>query len=382
LYENYRNQIEFVFMNVNNKPRCTKVLTLTTPPIQNKPHVEIDIIKNQLSQDYKGLYIVSDLKLGFDQTGEVRWYDNGDGVSFFGQLENGNFITNERNNLNFFEVTWLGQRVKKYNTPNGLHHEIVEMPTGNFLVASHSAGGHPLEDVVVEVDRSSGAIVKSWDFNQILDPLRATLPEIWTGDWLHINALYYDESDNSIVISGRSQCAVVKIDYATGAIKWILGNHNQWRDVYRSYLLKPVNDQGIEIDISRIDFWPYGQHAIQRLSNGNLLLYDNGDYRGFYDDPNVPQVSYTRIVEFKINEAEKTVELVWQFDHDKTVFTRFTGYTRDLTDTRLAAYMLSSETTPKVIELDADNEIIFEATINRGKNSYYRTLKVDVFQRE
>lgn len=379
LYEDYTNLVEFVFMNQDNKARCSKTVIVQTPAIQNKPALEIEILKNQLSEAYNGLYVISNLRLGFDQTGETRWYYSGEGTMFFGKLRTGNFLVAEASNLYFSEVTMLGRHVRKYHVPFALHHEIFEMPSGNFLVASHSPPGSPYEDVVVEVSRSSGSVIRSWDFKSILDPLRKTLPNTVPGDWLHINALYYDDTDHSIVISGRSQCAVVKIDYATGAIKWILGNHNYWNPPFNSFLLKPVNSQGNELDITNVDFWSYGQHAIHRLPNGNLLLYDNGDHRGFYDNPDVPASSYTRVVEYKINAAQKTVERVWHFDHNKSVFTKFTGYTQNLDNTRLAAYMWVSEFTPKIIEVNTNNEILYEATINRGKASYYRTLKLEVY---
>ncbi len=380
LYEGYANQVEFVFLSKDNSVRCSQVITIQTSVIPDKPALEIEILKNTLTNTYSGLYIVSDLKLGFDQRGEIRWYYQHDGASFFNKLLNGNFIVSEAPKKAFVEVTMMGQQVKKYDVPYQLHHEIVEMANGNFLVASHSPPGPPYEDVVVEVERSSGAIVKSWDFNTILDPMRKPLPDTQPGDWLHINALYYDETDNTIVISGRSQCAVVKIDYSTGNLKWILGNHKEWKASFAPFLLKPIDRQGNELDTPGFDFWNYGQHALQRLANGNLLLYDNGDYRGFYDNPNVPQASYTRVVEYKINEAKKTVELVWQFDNKKSVFTKYTGYTQHLGETRLAAYMWVTENTPKILEIDKNNQVLYEATINRGKLSYYRTIKVDLYK--
>ena len=98
------------------------------------------------------------------------------------------------------------------------------------------------------------------------------------------------------------------------------------------------------------------------------------------DNPNVPQASYTRVVEYKINEAKKTVELVWQFDNKKSVFTKYTGYTQHLGETRLAAYMWVTENTPKILEIDKNNQVLYEATINRGKLSYYRTIKVDLYK--
>jgi arylsulfate sulfotransferase len=385
LYENFDNQVEFIFLSGGGKVRCSKVLTLTTSEIPGKPELDVQITKNHLISEYKGLYFVSNLRMGFDQTGEVRWYYNGEGTSFFGKVRNGNFIIATANNIYFHEVTMAGQFVKEYHVPNALHHEIVELPSGNFLVASHSPPGPPYEDVVVEISRITGEVVKTWDFNLILDPSRPTLPSSLAADWLHINAMYYDEADNSIVISGRSQSAVVKVDYATGAVKWILGDHAYWGTALRPYLLKPIDEWGYPLDptiVNGIDFWPYGPHATRKLANGNLLLYDNGDYRGYYEDPSVPQDSYTRVAEYAINEVQKTVQLTWQFHNNKSVFTKFTGYVQNLpvTNSRLVAYMWVTESTPRILELDANNQIIFDAMMNPGKASYYRTMKVDLYE--
>ena len=58
--------------------------------------------------------MVSDLKLGFDQLGEIRWLYTGDGSAFFGKLRNGNMIFADGViGKVFFEVTMLGQHVKK-----------------------------------------------------------------------------------------------------------------------------------------------------------------------------------------------------------------------------------------------------------------------------
>lgn len=378
LYEDYTNHVEFVFTNRNGRVRCSKMIQIKSSVIPAKPVLDIEILKNQLPEVYRGLYIISNLKIGFDQAGELRWYYNGEGSAFFGKLNNGNILISDASILSFSEVSMLGKVVKKYHVPNGFHHEIVEMPNGNLLAASYSPPGRPFEDVVVEISRNSGQVVRSWDFKAILDQDRVPLPNAQPGDWLHINALYFDEVDNSMVISGRNQCVVAKIDYATSTLKWILSNPNKWKESFIPFLLKPVNSQGSFIDVVNMDFWSYGQHAIHRLPNGNLLLYDNGDYRGYYDNPDVPANSYTRIVEYKINEEKRTVELDWYFDYNKSLFTKFTGYTQPLDDCRLIAYMWVSEQTPKIIEVDNNHHVIYEANINRGRASYYRTLKVDV----
>lgn len=379
LYEDYENLVELMFLSPRGKVRCSKTINIKTAPIEERPPLEIETLRNDLPQVYEGVFMISNLNAGFDQTGQLRWLYNDARGSFFGKLRNGNFILAAADNSVFYEVTMLGQRVKEYAVPNGLHHEIAEMTNGNFLVAAYSPPGPPLEDRLVEISRVTGAVVKVWDLKTILDPTRKTLPGVARGDWLHINAAYYDDSDHTIVISGRSQCAVVKFDYESGAIRWILGNHNDWKPSYASYLLKPVDAAGNPIDPAKTDFWSYGQHSIHRLPNGDILLYDNGDYRGFYDDPNVPSESYTRIAEYRINENDMTVQLTWQFTNNKTLFTRFTGSTQFLGEKRLAGYMAISEETPRIVEVNIDGEVLYDAVINRNKAFYYRASKVDLY---
>ncbi|HLT73166.1 MAG TPA: aryl-sulfate sulfotransferase [Cyclobacteriaceae bacterium] len=379
LYEDHMNEVEFAFLDALGNLRCSKTMLLRTGPLQNKPQLEIEVLQNSLPADYGGLYVVSNICAGFDQATELRWIYSSERGGFFGKLRNGNFAVADFDQTKFYEVTVLGQLVRTYVVPNRLHHEIYEMPNGNFLAATYSPPGPPLEDRLVEISRESGTVVKEWDLNTILDPSRVTLPDCQPSDWLHINAAYYDENDNSIVISGRSQCVVVKFDYQTGAIRWILANPNGWGPSFTPYLLKPVDLKGNSIDVASTDFWSYGQHSIHRTPDGNLLMYDNGDYRGFYDTPLAPRESYSRIVEYKINEQDMTVELVWEFNNNKAVFTRFTGSTQFLNETRLAGYASMSENTPRVAEVTKDNDVVYEATINRGKASYYRIQKVDIY---
>ena len=354
------------------------MVTITTKVTSIVPKIQINL--NNLPAQYHGLYLVSNLAAAFDQQGEIRWLYSQASSGFSQKLMNGNILLNA-DGFNFFEATMLGQIIRNYNVPTGIHHEIKELPSGNFIVGTSSVSPATNEDVLVEVDRSSGQIVKTWDFNLLLDPSRTFLPMGSTRDWLHLNGAYFDARDNSIVISSRHQSAVVKLDYATGKVKWILGAHAYWNSNFSQNLLTPVDSKGNEIDPSQSDFWQYGQHAPLLLRNGNILLYDNGNYRGFYDGkPDVQQNGYTRAVEYKIDENEKTVELVWKFDNNKSVFTMATGFVDHQydTDTRLIAYMWGTAGCPKIVELDNSSNIIFEAVIDAG-SKYYRGFKLDVY---
>jgi arylsulfate sulfotransferase len=382
LYENYDNQVEFIFTDLNGLARGSKMVTLTTEPLASKPSIQI--ATNTLGTTYNGIYIVSSLGLGFDQAGEVRWCytaPSSTHFSFMRKLTNGNMLAVAPDGLSFSEVSMVGQIIKTYAVPSGIHHDIIELPSGNFLVASNSNNG-AIEDLIIEIDKATKAIAKSWDLNKILDPSRKALPDAGANDWFHMNSLFFDTTDNSIIVSGRSQSAVIKMDYSSGSLKWIVGNPNFWNDSFSNYLLKPVDMNGQPIDVSNQDFWTYGQHAAQRLQNGNILMYDNGDFRGYYDNPSVPQVSYSRAVEYTIDGQAKTIQLVWEFNNDKSLFTRYTGFVQQVSPTnRLIAYMDGSlgDDIPKVVEINDKNQIVFDATINKGA-FYYRTAKYDLYQ--
>lgn len=387
LYANYNNQVEFIFTDRNGVVRDSVSVAIKTGALPISP--TINVTKRSDFSD-QGLYFNSNLPIAYDQNGDVRWYYTGDFSSLYRKLKNGNILIVSSMNItslgskSFFEVSMLGQIKQKYDVPNYFHHEIIEMPNGNFLVATNSEQNSlgnikTIADEIVEIDRISGKAIKTWDFNLILDPKRQGLPDVKPGDWLHLNSIFFDQTDNSIIISSRSQSAVAKIAYPSGEVKWILANPNNWSDNFKNLLLQPVNHTSTESEFLK-DFWPYGQHSVKLISNGNLLLYDNGDYREYYDDNLSPQISYTRVAQYKINEEQKTVELVWQFTNNKEIFTYYTGYTEYLPNSKyLIAYMNApGPDTPKVIEVNEAGTILYESTINTGFS--YRTYKYDIYQ--
>lgn len=382
LYPNYKNRIRFFFQDKNGKDRDSVDLFVTTASLPVNPTIKT---VTRLNFKDQGLYFNSNVPVAYDQNGDIRWYYTGDCGAVYRKLKNGNIAivsaadASYYYSKSFYEVSMMGQIVKKYIVPNYLHHEIIELPSGNFLVASNSkpfvlGSGKLVEDFIVEIDRVSGKVVKSWDFNQILDPTRKALPDSSPEDWLHINSIFYQASDNSILVSGRSQSVVAKIDYNSGAVKWILANPNYWPSTFNSVLLTPVGAEG------NTDFWPYGQHAASFLANGNLLLFDNGDYRNYYDNLNASQNSYSRIAEYKINESAKTVELTWQFKYNG-IFTMYTGNTELLTNNNyFIAFMFGpGPDTPKVMEVNKSGVVQFESNFTLGPPTYYRSYKAGIY---
>ena len=147
-----------------------------------------------------------------------------------------------------------------------------------------------------------------------------------SSDWLHMNGLAYDPSDNSIIVSGKNQ-GLIKISWED-ELRWIMAPKKGWGVSGRNgdgfdtnpYLLTAVNSEGKPYDTkvqngeeSASDFdFPWGQHAPEVLSNGNIILYDNGFSRNF-----TQKVNYSRAVEYEVNKENMTVEQKWQYGKER-----------------------------------------------------------------
>ena len=98
---------------------------------------------------------------------------------------------------------------------------------------------------------ADGTVVREHDFFGIVDPHRIgyghdapfwTKAEVVPGgaDWTHANGLIHDPSDDSFIVTIRHQDCAIKIGRQTGALKWILGTPDGWREPWASKLLRPV----------------------------------------------------------------------------------------------------------------------------------------------
>jgi len=210
------------------------------------------------------------------------------------------------------EKDLLGKIYSVYNVENGVHHDIFELPNGNLLLSSENTKSDTIEDYILEMDRQTGDIVRTFDLKNILDANRPHEINWPANDWLHLNSIDYDPTDSSIIISSRAQSAVIKLSYPSMQIKWILGSHDNWPAKFQPYLLTPVG-AGFE--------WPWSQHHATLLGPDlpgdnivDIQLFDDGLYRSF--DPatmHTPGESYSRIVHYRINEKDMTVEQVWEY---------------------------------------------------------------------
>ena len=346
LYPNTMNRVVVKLQFENEEIIDTLKIETTTLPV-NFPSIEINKIERELMEPgfhacdihYANYGKFRSIPMIFDDQGIVRWYldlsFNGKMTSPFQRLKDGTILVVDRHSI--FEFDMLGRQLKKTEIDKnyGMHHDLIELPNGNLLIcvgkrdAFIDLNGKNIQsdsDYVILYDRNESKIIKEWDLAKHLDVSRNDINFLREGDWLHMNALVFDEKDSSIIVSGKNQ-GLVKISW-DDKLKWILAPKKNWGKSGRNgegfetnpYLLTALNLNGKPYDINiqngdkssdEFDF-SWGQHAPEILPNGNILLFDNGSYRNFNNENN-----YSRAVEYQLDEKNRTVKQVWQYGKDR-----------------------------------------------------------------
>lgn len=243
------------------------------------------------------------------------------------------------------------------------HHECIVLPNGHALLLGLDyqrvdmslivPGGNTNANVegyvIQEIDEDNNLLFEWNTFEHFLieDAIGVDLTRSYIDPW-HVNAIEMD-SDGNILISSRHLNEITKINRQTGAIIWRLGGpHNEFTF---------INDS---INFSY-------QHDIRRLPNGNVTLFDNGNFRS-------PPAYFSRAVEYQLNEVTKVATLVWQYRHTPDIYGFSMGSVQRLpNDNTLISWGSAS---PTLTEVNPLGQITFEMTFPAGVYTY-RTFKGD-----
>lgn len=217
------------------------------------------------------------------------------------------------------------------------HHELHRREDGSYLALSsevrdfnsfatsevdptpRTSVAHVVGDVLVHFEED-GTIRRELNFFDIFDTSRfgydsfgsfwdVTYPEaMGTLDWSHANAALYEPETDSYLVSMRHQDAVASIA-SDGNVRWILGPLNGWTGALAEAVLMPSGEGYTH---------PYQMHAPRWTSRGTLMLFDNGVGRASPPDAVLPDTErYSRVVEYRINTTDRTVEQVWEYGRER-----------------------------------------------------------------
>ena len=315
LYPNKNNEIKIRIGNT------TKSIWIQTEKLPEDFILPTDVYANKDLLDQE-LYFFTPSSKGYtcayDMNGDVRWYFTENMIWNIEPLKNGHLLLSTERlvnaphyNTGLYEIDLLGKIYMEYSLEGGYHHDYEELLNGNLLVASnqfHNEKG-TVEDVIVEIDRKTGKILKQIDLKDILK-MEDGKSENWSEyDWFHNNSVWYDEKTNSITLSGRHQDAVINIDYDTLKLNWIIGDPTNWSKEYQKYFFKPLGD----------DFeWQWSQHAAMITPEGYVFILDNGNNKSKMKEEYVEASnSYTRGVMYQIDTENMTIKQVWQYGKER-----------------------------------------------------------------
>jgi hypothetical protein len=226
----------------------------------------------------------------------------------------------------------------------GVDNEVVDM---SGLVPGGSPNAVVVGCIIQELDRSKDVVFqwRSWDHYNVTDALHLDFTAGWIDD-VHGNAVDID-ADGNILFSSRHMNEITKINRQTGEIIWRLGGkNNQFRF---------IND-------------PAGfsfQHAVRRIANGHITLFDNGN---FHDPP------FSRAVEYALDEDLKTATLVWQYRHTPDIFGFAMGSVQRMENGNTLIGWGAGN--PTVTEVTSNGSRVFEMAFDNGVYSY-RAFRYD-----
>ena len=389
LYAAKNNDVVIDLLDQNDKVISTRTFHVKTDPLPTTLDGAIKVYKHQVKSAY-GLIEVSGFGTpyiyAFDEDGQIRWYLNEKyGCYGYYPLSGGKFIWMDGNDMiqtpekphsqNMYEADYLGRVYQIYYVQKGLHHEIIEKEEGgNLLVATSSLEGH-FEETIQEIDRKTGQPVKTLTMNEIYGDTHVNQL-----DWAHINTISYYKEDDSLVVSTRNVHTVVKFNWTTNKIIWLLGDPSVWKDTSLSqYSLKPT---GNDFD------WQYQQHSAYLISedlDSNPDTIEIGMFDNHWDDDapidSISDRPDSYVKFYSIDEKNKTISLLHEYASAKSRIT--SNWQADFNKKRvfsMCGYLKYRDQNDNMKGMMYEYDYDTEGVLNQwgSKYTYYRAYHFDI----
>lgn len=331
LYAGYENQVA-VELERGSGSATSIQLTIPTPGyadpsgIYNQPNIVMPRAPDS-TLGFSFIFIKSALgsPIIIDTDGEVRWAVPGVSNSMSSTFIDDEFIIGDPGKPTVYRLG-LDGRISDGELPSGTYtdfnHNIEHGKTGVLgEVDAASDGVKSIESNIIEIQDSGViSIPNHWDLAAILtaymssqgdDAAAFVRPGV---DWFHTNSAIYDAQDDSIIVSSRENF-VIKLDYKTGAIIWILGDPTKYWYTFPSLRAKALT-------LSPGGLYPIGQHALSLTSDGLLMLFNDG-----LDSLNQPAGApagetrtYSAVSAYSIDEKSMTAHNTFDYDAGQTIF--------------------------------------------------------------
>ncbi|MEP7235933.1 MAG: aryl-sulfate sulfotransferase [Ignavibacteriota bacterium] len=268
------------------------------------------------------------------------------------------------------------QEIDQYQCGNGYFtddHDFRLLPDGHALMMAYDAQDMDMRVVTGNSGASKKATVigciiqeldlqknviwqwRTWDHLQITDVanLDLTSPNRTLVDYAHLNSIELD-TDGNVIASFRAMDNIIKIKRdSQGKVIWRWGGKDNTIN-YFTFL-------GDTLKFS-------AQHDARRLPNGHITIFDNGNYHTTqWGDGSYHDTSFSRAVEYELDENNLTARAVWQYRDLPYSFA--SGNTQRLPNGN-TFIGLGAQALPNAVEVTPDGKKVFQLSLPDNPYNY------------
>lgn len=334
-------------------PPDLAAVTFTAEGTPTAPYTMLEI---RQAGGFSGFVVV-------DGAGRPVWFFRTRGTaSSFTRRRNGNFVFLD-GDRGLVEVNRGGAVVHELAQEalpgRHIHHDVTVTQRNTLLFLAQDAqpweGGLLAGESLWEWNPETGTTTRRWSSFTHLDPKTDWGSRSVRDDWLHANSLSIGPAGN-VVVSFHFLNQVISLSPDLQRVQWRLGGVNA------------------TVAVSGEPF--SGQHNVQEVSPGHVLMFDNG-YERFTE-------RYSRAVEFALQGATATTVWQWRPPHDN--WSRIISSVRRLPNGNSVVgfgatpALVSGATGPiEVYEVNPGGGVVWHLVVSGAVTSMYRATPILAF---
>jgi hypothetical protein len=300
-----------------------------------------------------------------DSDGEIRWIGAGTTNAIASLFKDNEFFVGSPSSTTLSRLELDGSSSETSllaPTYARFHHNIDPGKYGLLVeVDAIEDGMVSLESNLAEVT-GAGVVLNHWDVAALLgdymrsqgdDPGAFIRPPM---DWFHMNGATYDPRDDSLIISSRENF-IIKIDYTTGDILWILGDPTKYWYTFPSLRTKALT-------LEAGGLYPIGQHAPSITSDGLLMVFNDGlaSFNQPAGQPGGENRAFSAVSAYEIDQTNLTAREAWRFDYGQSILSAVCSSAYEAADKSiLVDYAVASGSTKaRLVALNAAHDVVFD----------------------
>lgn len=329
LYAGYSNQVALTITFTDGSTRSGSAVIATPAYQETLPRYTALDVKTPrqagiaLGYDFMLLKNSLTTPVVIDTDGNIRWIGSGVSNAISSTFSGGRFLAGDSSTPTLYRIE-LDGTVSSVNLSDPtfveFHHDLVPGKSGLLAEVDTLVDGvHHPGTVLAEID-SDGHVLKRWDMSAIFRATMSAGGDDPSGlvrdqaDWFHMNSAIYDPADDTLLVSSRENF-VVKLDYESGRIFWLLGDPTKyWYAAYPS-----LRALALKVTSGKV---PVGQHALSIAPDGHLMLFNNGT-ASLNEPPGTPagtNPGFSAVSKYAIDAVRGAAAEIWTYEHDRNIW--------------------------------------------------------------